>query len=115
MVGTLFYGAIATFPDAESARGYAEFAGRVVSRVVSVGVSVGAVSGRVVALNGVEGDPKVRFETQYAFLDRRAFEDYKKSGLAQKLRDEGREIFGHKGVSFELRTGSIENETEPIR
>ena len=40
----------------------------------------------------------------------KSFEDYKKSGLAQKLRDEGREIFGHKGVSFELRTGSIENE-----
>jgi len=115
MSGSLLYMVTATFPNAESARGYNKFAGNVVSQVVGAGMSMGAISGRVVALDGVQGDPRVRIQTHYVFNDRAAFDAYNSSPLATRLKDQGRELFGSKGINIERMFGQIVDETLPVR
>jgi len=99
----LFYAVTASIEDDATATEYLDWLTQ--GHVAQV-LKGGAESALIVRLARFAHDQPVRLETQYVFPSREAFDAYEQ-GPAIELREDGRQRFADRGVSFERRVGEF--------
>ncbi|MCH7568924.1 MAG: DUF4286 family protein [Nanoarchaeota archaeon] len=102
--GKIFYAVTAKFSDEGIAQ---EYIGWLESGHVKAVKRAGAISGDIVVIDRNESDDAIRVETLYVFGSRAEFKSYDKGPEARKLRADGMQRFGDRGVTFERRTGEV--------
>ena len=100
----IFYAVTARFPSERIAQEYIDW---LESGHVEAVKRAGAISGDIVVLDRNESDAAIRVETLYVFGSRAEFKSYDNGPEAKKLRTDGMQRFGDRGVTFERRIGEI--------